>query len=382
MRYAEIHIIHNLPPQAANRDEAGRPKTAYYAGVERARWSSQAQKRAMRLLAREASLVPKEEAAWRTRHLHRLLAERLPTLDEEVLARAVRGLLKAMGIAQDGAMSRYLLFVSQPEVEAMADLVASHLEDLLVLAEADEEAQAAEGERKPRGKRKKGESVPENLLKEAKRLLPRINLELALFGRMLADLPESGVDGALAVAHAIGVGQDLVEEDYFVGMDDWAPAAGMIEHTEFAATTLYRYAVLDLDELARKVGEERALLGLRYFLHTFPLALPAGRIRSFAHYGEPEVVLVSLGEGAPRNLARAFDPPVRPHPEAPTPLLALRRLLGLKSRYEEVYGGGSTWFGISLYPEALAEPGVQWLPRFSDLQQAALREGENLLRRS
>lgn len=102
MKFLEIHAIRTLPPQAANRDEDGRPKSVRYGGVERARLSSQSQKRALRLAFREGNLLPPEERAWRTRKLFGLLRERLPEVPEDLLEGAFRGLVKAMGAATKG----------------------------------------------------------------------------------------------------------------------------------------------------------------------------------------------------------------------------------------------------------------------------------------
>ena len=46
--YLDIHAIQTLPPSNVNRDDSGSPKTAQYGGVQRARVSSQAWKKAMR----------------------------------------------------------------------------------------------------------------------------------------------------------------------------------------------------------------------------------------------------------------------------------------------------------------------------------------------
>ena len=51
--YVDFHILQTVPPSCVNRDDTGSPKTAVYGGTVRARVSSQAWKRAMRLMFRE-----------------------------------------------------------------------------------------------------------------------------------------------------------------------------------------------------------------------------------------------------------------------------------------------------------------------------------------
>ena len=51
--FLDIHVIQTVPPANINRDDTGSPKTAQYGGVRRARVSSQAWKRAMRVYYNE-----------------------------------------------------------------------------------------------------------------------------------------------------------------------------------------------------------------------------------------------------------------------------------------------------------------------------------------
>ena len=48
--------------------------------------------------------------------------------------------------------------------------------------------------------------------------------DLALFGRMLADLPEKNIDAACQVAHAISTNKiHSMEMDYYTAVDDIKP---------------------------------------------------------------------------------------------------------------------------------------------------------------
>ena len=51
--YLDIHILQTVPPSCVNRDDTGSPKTARYGGVTKARVSSQAWNRAVRLTFRD-----------------------------------------------------------------------------------------------------------------------------------------------------------------------------------------------------------------------------------------------------------------------------------------------------------------------------------------
>ena len=47
----DVHVLQTVPPSNINRDDTGSPKTAVFGGVRRARVSSQAWKRATRLVS-------------------------------------------------------------------------------------------------------------------------------------------------------------------------------------------------------------------------------------------------------------------------------------------------------------------------------------------
>ena len=70
--YVDLHVLQTVPPSCVNRDDTGSPKTAIYGGVTRARVSSQAWKRAMRLKFRE--LLSQENVGQRTKAVVDLVA--------------------------------------------------------------------------------------------------------------------------------------------------------------------------------------------------------------------------------------------------------------------------------------------------------------------
>jgi CRISPR system Cascade subunit CasC len=379
-KFAEVHVIQNLPPSSLNRDEDGRPKSTWFGGVERLRISSQAQKRAMRGFFREFSLLSPEELAVRTRKVGELLDGALGGLAQEERRKLLKGLLAALNLKlkkEDGSFwSEYMLFLSNEEVQRLADIALRYREAFLALGESLEEDGDKEGRGKGKGKKEGQAKAREVLPPEARRELAEamrsINLELALFGRMVADQKDYDIGGTLGVNHAVGTTMDPIEEDYFVAVDDLAKEGeaqvGMIESRGFAAGTVYRYAVLDLGELERLVGKERALLGLRAVLQSFPFALPKGGWRSFAHLAPPEVVLVRMGRGLPWDLSVAFASPVDPRGEDPA-LASAKRLLSRWQAFEKRYGPAKDEWkkGVSVFD--LAFPLAE---NFSDLVEEAV----------
>ena len=97
------------------------------------------------------------------------------------------------------------------------------------------------------------EAAPEEVQKAVPKLLDGGKAaDLALFGRMLADLPEKNVDAACQVAHAISTNKiHSMEMDYYTAVDDINndnPGADMIGTVEFNSACFYRYANLDVTD--------------------------------------------------------------------------------------------------------------------------------------
>lgn len=184
---------------------------------------------------------------------------------------------------------------------------------------------------------------------ELKKALERVldggkAVDLALFGRMLADRPELGVDAAAQVAHALSTHKVDREFDFYTAVDDLNPkedtGAGMMGDVEFYSATLYRYAVVDLDKLVENLqgDKELALKGVLAFLEAFALTLPSGKQNSFAAHNPPLFVAFRAGEGMPRNLATAFEAPLRPKEEVPLSRLSAEALLKEWAKFDRVYG--------------------------------------------
>lgn len=280
--FLEFHLIQNFAPSNLNRDDTGAPKDALFGGQRRARVSSQCFKRAVRLATSEHELLPLANRGIRTKRLKTLLLERLAGRDAEEAGAKIEVALAAAGLKlKDDGKTEYLLFLGEGEVVAFADLIEQHWDELPV-----------GGDKK--SKKDAKASLPAEIVKKAKALLDGGKaVDVALFGRMLADLPSVNQDAACQVAHAISTHRVEREFDYFTAVDDKGDAdetgAGMIGQVEFNSATLYRYAVLDLRKLLDNLqGDvELALSAVEAFTRALALAIPSGKQNSFAAHNPP-----------------------------------------------------------------------------------------------
>ena len=318
--YIDIHIIQNLPPSCINRDDSGSPKSAVYGGVRRLRVSSQSWKRATRLYFND--LLDADDVGVRTKRVVEVLAAAIakgaPELAENATTLA-EGVFKAAKIKlspprgkKDGTQeSGYLLFLSTSQIARLAELAVTSVRD--------------------------GEALD---AKAVKKIFKETNaVDIALFGRMVADDTDLNVDAACQVAHAISTHAAENEYDFFTAVDDEKnrseeedAGAGMMGTVEFSSATMYRYATVNLDMLAENLGDgDAALRALEVFIKGFCLSMPTGKQNTFANRTLPETIVISVRDDQPVSLVGAFEEPV---PEA-SGLGYIDRSVGVLAQYAE-----------------------------------------------
>ena len=295
----DVYALQTVPPSNLNRDDTGSPKTAMYGGVRRARVSSQAWKRAIRLSF--ADLLDTSQLGERTKRVLDSLAEHIvdadPTMSGEQAAELAATVFTTLGLVKPAKKAEsaksvepdYLLFLSHRQLE---NLAAAALE-----------------------------SVRTGTRLEKAQLRALIKLEnsvdIAMFGRMVADMTDINVDAACQVAHAISVHAVDNEFDYFTAVDDRKQdanesGAGMIGTVEFNSSTLYRYATIDVDQLHFNLGNAAATTAaVKAFVAGFARSVPTGKQNTFAHRTLPDAIMVRIRDTQPINMVGAFETPMR-----------------------------------------------------------------------
>ena len=334
----ELHLIQNFAPNSLNRDDTNTPKEAMFGGFRRARISSQSFKRAIRMDFEQHELPAStdehadehaDQHTVRTRMLQERVARRLLTLGRESLEENLKIVEEALGLvglklkskkgsARPDQPTQYLLFVPTRVIEQLASHLNDHWDEV----------------KKEAAKKKKGKEVAralETIIFDSRRVPA-----LALFGRMIADAPEFSIDGASQFAHAISTHAVSTEFDFYTAVDDLQAAedagAGMMGTIGFQSACMYRYAVLDLEELRRNLAgcaagksldncldeatarevQAQAKATMRGFVRAVVRALPSGKQNSMAAYNPPSLVLAVVRDvGMPIQLSNAFAKPIR-----------------------------------------------------------------------
>jgi CRISPR system Cascade subunit CasC len=169
--------------------------------------------------------------------------------------------------------------------------------------------------------------------------------DIALFGRMVAQVAHMEVDAAAQVAHALSTHAVDVEMDFFTAVDDLQShderGAGMMGVMEFQSACFYRYALVHREQLIQNLGRngKAANQTLTGFVRAAIEAIPSGRQNGSAALNPPDYVQVSIGEGMPRSLANAFECPIRANNGSTSvTALSIERLEEYQNRLDAMYG--------------------------------------------
>ena len=300
-----------------------------------------AQKRAIRTLFSEQQLIPEDARGERTKRLVSAITARLTRSGrpEEIASYVAGRVVEALGIKMDSkrpAETSYLVFVGSGEIEQLADIASSHWDGLAAGFD-------------PGDKKAKKPELPKNVASQARTAIDgRRAVDIALFGRMLADLPDRNRDAAAQIAHALSVNRVEVEFDFFTAVDDLKDAsqihedsgAGMLGTIEFNSACFYRYFNVDLDQLSVNLGGDRALVesALRAYLRASVMALPTGKQNSFAAHQAPSFIHTVVRERGLQSLANAFVRPVSAMPGEDLVEKSVSALDNYLGRLTEMYG--------------------------------------------
>ncbi|WP_369354672.1 type I-E CRISPR-associated protein Cas7/Cse4/CasC [Streptomyces sp. cg2] len=387
-QFLSLHLLETLVAVLPVRDENGAPKSIVYGGTERHMITSQARRRAERIHSRDRANAGRGALAGRatgvrTREWALLTARALTSehgweTDEAV--RTARAVIEATGLKfGDPAkktvanLTRVLLFAPADAGTRIAAHINEQAETVRAWTEVYLAAQTAAAGKKKGPRKNAGQEEPEEAAAaDAKlptmpaetraavltALAPRDAIDIALYGRFLAEIADSpNVDGAVQSSHAFTVHEAEQVDDFYAAADDAKldrkknaldfldaaddAGAGMTGYQSLITGTFYRHAALDRLQLRRNLqaagmteqeAEEASVAAEAEFVTSFVEAFPEAKKNSTASTGSlPALVLAFEGE-RPYNYAAAFQAPIDESPvdkngEGPAGPAAAKRLL-------------------------------------------------------
>ena len=190
-----------------------------------------------------------------------------------------------------------------------------------------------------------GEDLPKD--KDLKKLVLRKAdgaVDIAMFGRMLADDAEFNREAAVQVGHAITTHRAQAEEDWYSAVDDLNKAedtgAGHLGEHGFGSGVYYQYVCVNVDLLVENLDGDAALAakGLEALARALAVATPTGKQNSHAHHPRAAYIRAERGRQAPRDLTGAFFAPVTEQPWAAQSVKALEEMA---EKIDRAYGPAS-----------------------------------------
>ncbi|WP_345769188.1 type I-E CRISPR-associated protein Cas7/Cse4/CasC [Citrobacter amalonaticus] len=298
--FIQLHLLTAYPAANLNRDDTGSPKTVVLGGATRLRISSQSLKR-----------------AWRTSALFEQALAGNVGIRSGRIGREAAKIMIAKGIEEAkaiawGADIADFLGKAKMDKKANDKLTLTETEQLVHISPAEFDGVKALAHRLAEEKRGPKEDELALLRRD------RMAVDIALFGRMLANKPEFNVEAACQVAHAFGVSETLVEDDFFTAVDDLRHAsqedagAGHLGETAFGSALFYTYICIDKDLLTKNLNGDEALVNqtLRAFTEAALKVSPTGKQNSFASRAYASWALAEKGTDQPRSLAATFYKPI------------------------------------------------------------------------
>ena len=343
--FVELHMLQNFAPSNLNRDDTGMPKDCEFGGYRRARISSQCLKRAVRREFQTGDLLEPQFLSARTKRGVDEIAKKLEAQgkDFEEARAVVRSALGGIGVAVgDDYRTSVLLFLGDREIRRLTELCAEHWDQL---APAGVAPPAPEGRTRRDSRRAGRNAVPRDIQNAVNDALDGGKAaDLALFGRMVAELPDKNIDAASQVAHAFSTNRMSMELDYYTAMDDFSPedttGADMIGTVGFNSGCFYRYSNVDMGELSCNLQDDADLARktLEAFISASVRAVPTGKQNSMAAHNPPSCVFAVVRQSSLWNLANAFLDPVAPRRGEDLAVRSIRALDSYWGKLAKMYG--------------------------------------------
>ena len=201
--FIQLHLLTAYAPSNLNRDDLGRPKTAKMGNTDRLRISSQSLKRAWRTSDFFYQSLS-DHIGIRSRRFARDWVYK-PMIDNGISEK----------IAKESAIKIAGQFGKVKNEKSPKDPLSNlEIEQLVHISNYEQQAIKQLVDLLTSEKREPTDNEVKLLRKE------NSSIDIALFGRMLADSPAFNIEAACQVSHALGVSTVTIEDDFFTAVDD------------------------------------------------------------------------------------------------------------------------------------------------------------------
>lgn len=313
--FLNIHVIISYSPSCLNRDDMNMQKSAILGGVRRVRYSSQCLKYWMRnsnyfkeylpgistrtrAMAEEIEKTLKEQSQITqitNQDLHELVIEAI----EIMVSKPNKKWL------EKGRIFTQIIPWTDKEKESVIKVLTKVINDKVI----------------KKDRRKVLEVALQANMANIADIFSK-GKDIGLFGRMSTSSFMRKIDGAVSLAHSITTHAVDADIDWFTAVDglveediseDPDQGAAHMNTQEFSAGVFYRYAGVNLDQLAKNMGggagRPEALAVASHLVHLLATIVPSAKQNSFAAFNPADLVMTSFTD-LPLSAVNAFEQPV------------------------------------------------------------------------
>ena len=323
--FIQLHLLTAYAPSNLNRDDLGRPKTAKMGNTDRLRISSQSLKR-----------------VWRTSDFfYQSLSDHIGVRSRRFARDWVYKPMIDNGISEKIAKESAIKIAGQfgkvkNEKSPKDPLSNLEIEQLVHISSNEQQAIKQLIDLLISEKREPTDNEVKLLRKE------NSSIDIALFGRMLADSPAFNIEAACQVSHALGVSTVTIEDDFFTAVDDLNnndvdAGSAHLGSRGFASALFYTYVCISRDLLLENLNGDEVLVEktLKALTESAAKVAPTGMQNSFASRAYTSYLLIEKGSQQPRSLAIAYFNPIRSQDLIND---AITRLEDQRDKFDKVYG--------------------------------------------
>lgn len=343
----EFHILQSFPVSCLNRDDMNQAKTAIIGGTKRARISSQCFKRAIRMKMHEFGI----ELSNRTKFINKLLEKEL--VNYGATEEQVNTCSKQFSDTIKNEST--LMFFTNSEVKKIAELFKNNNFKLFNYNKNNKKNKKDDieiiEEETTNKKNKKCSFESSAFRSMVKSVINNIvgydGVDVALFGRMVAQCPTFNISAASSFSHAISINEVKSELDFFTAGDDCksefepdSNGAAHLDSNEFNSATYYRYISVDLGQLVKNLDTEEISDVVKTFIQALFVAVPCARQNSMAAYSPWDFAIVTIRKG--QNIQMSFEKAVRKTNDLSIAEVGIKELKekfeSMKSFYGSIFG--------------------------------------------
>lgn len=286
-----FHILRDITAGALNLDINGRPKVLELGG-ERARISSQSLKRSVREYFYELG----QDKSYRTRMLSDVVLSMVLDANKSLIEDDVKPIVKHI-CSYIG--SNVMLHLSLEEFKVIALFIETDILPLMSEAKpkkakktnlkSNEESQQEENDLLSKVKKEDGvlkKKLHSLLLNSVKNLTVDSGyIDIALFGRTVANAKDLYVDGSVSFSHAYTTSLTQIQYDNIAAKEELSGdnSAGHLNTLMFVSGVFYQFVQVNLGELYDNLGQNDEVMNVAIsrFVESLYYAVPGGKKNSF-----------------------------------------------------------------------------------------------------